>query len=482
MISMVIAIIARVSRLPPPSLHSGRGSPTENRYAESMESKALFAGIGIGAVCGFSLALSLADWTLAEGYLTGPSPRQGEPQVRRLPSPVVRSEDALPKQSSNGETRQIVEKSDAVSFDRIWLHIGEAFDFESGIVSESANPDDYDIYCQDIRHAAYLHCPRGAAVAIAPATSVGMPKNAAGAAQLVVDAPQIMAKRNLRLTEHPTASLVGVGFVTARSGEVYKLFIEEEDGHPDALRRQVLIVFEKVKQRENGGELRLPRVDDQLAADESTGRFLRRSAAMGKLLRSSFAQYLATGDYSTVQRIDADLSIRDQRIIIKDSVGSKIDAGSGSSIVLEGDLDPDGEIVLHSSNGLGVGGDVRGKITIKGYSHVYVRGHLTGEMIHDSYASSVIEGDLRGTLRLRSYSDVLIRGRVFGKVDATGSCWSTLYLESFMSKADLVAMQGDSSVTVHLRLSDLAPGEYKKIGAWRSVVVGDAFWNRLPPR
>jgi len=29
--------------------------------------------------------------------------------------------------------------------------------------------------------------------------------------------------------------------------------------------------------------------------------------------------------------------------------------------------------------------------------------------------------------------------------------------------------------------SDLPAGEHKKVGAWRTVIVGDKLWQKIPP-
>ena len=117
---------------------------------------------------------------------------------------------------------------------------------------------------------------------------------------------------------------------------------------------------------------------------------------------------------------------------------------------------------------------------VRSYGYVHIAGDLAGEVNINSYATVVIDGDIVGTLKVRSYTDLLLHGRIRGKLDAKGSCWSTFYFDGYYSQADLVDLGGSfSSVTLHVRESDLATGRHKKIGTWREVIVGQEVWKSL---
>ena len=59
-------------------------------------------------------------------------------------------------------------------------------------------------------------------------------------------------------------------------------------------------------------------------------------------------------------------------------------------------------------------------------------------------------------------------------IDAKGSCWSTFYFDGLYTRYDLESMEGEyGQITLHVRSSDLGPGEYEDVGAWRRVIVGD---------
>lgn len=374
----------------------------------------------------------------------------------------------------------VARKLTAVQSGRVWLSIGDTVTFgEDAVPRAQLGIDDFDIYCQDIRHGTSLLCPNGSLPAMSPISSVGLPSTAESAVDLIKDAPLHLAKQNLLLTEKPSVNMAGIGFVMARSGVVYRVHLEATKDHPDALQRRVLIGFSKMQQVEGGGLIHLPAVDGSLVSDENTPYLLSRALVAGGLMPGSgFVSYVAHKDHEIVERLEGELTVEGEHLIVKEAIRSKITVSNGS-LILESGIDRGASIELSHGSGLVVGGDVHGKIQNTGYGFIYLAGNLIGEMTHHSYATAVIEGDLIGTLHLKSYTDVLIRGRLIGTLHASGSCWSTVYLESFISRQQLVDMKGDSSVTLHLASSDLLPGKHEKIGRWRAVIVADPVWNTL---
>ena len=137
-------------------------------------------------------------------------------------------------------------------------------------------------------------------------------------------------------------------------------------------------------------------------------------------------------------------------------------------------------MVIDSYGAVAVLGALDGEVQVDSYSYVYVDGPAHGTIDIRSYATVCLLGDLVGTLRVRSYTDLLLRGRVLGELDTDGSGWCDFYFDGYYDRATLEALGDDrSQITLHVRSSDLAPGEYKGIGSWRNVIVGDPLWSKI---
>ncbi len=144
-----------------------------------------------------------------------------------------------------------------------------------------------------------------------------------------------------------------------------------------------------------------------------------------------------------------------------------------------------GSVVLDAYGAIGVQGPMRGHLQLNSYGYAYLDGPLEGTLELNSYSTVVLEQGLTGTIKLRSYANALIRGPFRGKLDAKGSCWSTLYLDGMHLEHELLDLCSENAsgdfdqITVHVRMSNLADGEHENIGTWRKVIVNDPIWNKL---
>lgn len=362
------------------------------------------------------------------------------------------------------------------------LAIGESFRFGADYAVRGSAAE-HDIYCQDIRHGASLACPHGALEVLAPLTVVGVPSEPAVAWSLVHDAPAQLPKRDLWLAETSTPQRVGIGFVRARDGQTYKLYLSQLRGDPDALARRVRIRYEAVESKTDGGEMHLPRVEGQVAVEMTTRRDIRLAAEIGQ--RVPGGEHYASGllgEYAVMRGLLPEQSVSKECHIVLDQLTNEtVILEARGALWVPGRVPSDARLELDRSGGaIGVAGDVDGALRLGGYGHLHVGGSVRGVLELESYGSVVVLGDVIGTLMMRSYVDVYVRGRVYGTIDVKGSCWSTLYLQSFVSRAELEAMPGDfHAITLHLAASDLAVGTHEDVGTWRKVLVGDPVWGRL---
>lgn len=421
---------------------------------------------------------------------TAPTERPGPPQSSPAKDHQAQSADAptsgslTPRAPDPLPIREVIADSTLatghvdLSTATLTLRIGLGYVFGEAGLRPRTDRDEVDLYCQDIRHGASLHCPRGAAPALAPMTAIGLPPTAAAAADLLLDAPTILAERNLHLASTPNPKQPGLGFVQSQSGTVYKLWLLEILGHPDALERQARIGFAAVPTVKDGGQLQLPQALGSPSA--ATLQHIRNAIAMGERVPGSSFHSMMDGAFTSMQSLHAETTLRDgQFVAIDELTHQKIEATGDAAIFVAGNMRTDASIVLTRGGAVGIGRDLHGVLRTDGYGYLFVGRDVTGTLDLRSYAEVVVLGDVRGTIRVRSYVSLLVRGRMLGTLDLEGSCWSTFYFQSFLGRADLERLEGTGQVTLHLRTSDLAPGRHTGIGKWREVIVGDPLWQEL---
>jgi len=360
------------------------------------------------------------------------------------------------------------------------LRIGEGFVFGESAVRRGAD-EACDIVCQDIRHGASIHAPRGSTEAALPLGAVGVPERAADLAALLADAPEQLAEHDLMLTAGPRGPKLGIGFVRGGDGDTYRIHLQELHAAVHALQRFVELRYEAVPVRSGGGVVRTATASGSASI---TDKDLRSMVAIGAALPGDSFSSQLVGRFRLLEGDEPRIDLKERAYLYAPRAFDRWIRfkGRGALFAAEG-IGPEGHVVLASYSAVAAVGEMAGTVDVKSYSYVHITGDLTGTVNIGSYATVVIEGDIRGTLNVKSYTDLLLRGRVLGKLVAKGSCWSDFYFESFHDRRELEALGTDGrSVTLHLKESDLASGEHEKIGGWRKVIVGGEAWKKIPPR
>ncbi len=442
-----------------------------------MKKVSIGLGIGLGIGIGVTLVLQ-ALFTVDDVDVVIPgTPAVGDELL--LPAKPHVQEVKL----SDAVARSTLDQAPTRRFEsgECWLRIGEGFVFGETSVRPGPSRAQVDIYCMDIRHGVSLACPHGAIPAIPTLTSIGLPKSPSAAAALIRDAPLHLPQRRVWLRETCEAQQSGIGLVQAGDGATYKLYLVELSGHPEALERRVRVRYEAVSKAKGGGTFDLPEIDGAQSIGAVTRADIRTAIEVGGAIPGANFFTRLKGDYEVLDKLLPDLKIHESKHLVVDGLlDERIELRGGGSVWIPKRLPEGSEVTIGTSGGaIGVGEDLDGKVRVKGYGHVHVGGSIRGLLDVSSYGSVVILGDLYGTVKARSYVDLYLRGRIYGKLDVHGSCWSTFYLQSFVSRAELEAMPGSSSVTLHLAQSDLPAGTHENIGSWDKVIVGDPVWKTL---
>ncbi len=363
------------------------------------------------------------------------------------------------------------------------LRIGDGYVFGEDHARPAADEAHVDLLCEDIRGGATLACPAGALAADLPLAAVGLPDTPTGAAALLVDAPPDLPQRHATLAPRPQPERAGVALVRARAGKTFKVWLEEERGDPNALKRLVRLGYAEVPVVEGGGVLRLPTTQPAGKDAAPTVAEVERLAKAGASIPGGdFTNFLG-GPWERFTPPDGEIkSTKGTRLLIDPPLRSTliIDGSYGGAYAVGG-VAEGGVLENRTYAGFAVRGDMAGKVRIRSYAYLHVTGDLTGEVDVGSYATIVIDGDLRGTLKVRSYVTLLLRGRLFGKIDPSGSCWSTFWFQGWRSRAEIEGMEGRfSQVTLHLEQTDAPPGKLDPTpGTWREVIVADPGWKKI---
>ncbi|MEE8105508.1 MAG: hypothetical protein V3T86_08255 [Planctomycetota bacterium] len=427
-------------------------------------------------------ALAGAAVVFAITYSAGPDPvrieRDGASAAQA--APLRASDDAVPGSVADpsGNTR---DKAAPAPFPdgEFTLRIGEGYRFGEKSV-RAADDSDADLFCQDLRNDASLRCEHGAAAADLPIGAVSVPKSAADLAAKIHDAPASIGQRDAKLTLRPGKQTSGVALVLAHDGTAYCIHVIKLTGAPEALKRTVTIGYKRVPIREGGGVADLPVAKGAPSITrEDVKRYVRIAS---NIPGSSFGNFI-NGTYRTLQSSERVLELNDQAYIaVNEPFARKITFNRRGALLAAAGVAPEGHIVTKSYSGLISIGDMAGTVDVKSYSHLHVTGNLTGVVNVGSYATLIVDGDILGTLNVKSYMTLLLRGRVSGTINTKGSCWSTLYFQSYHSRAELEQLgDGFRQFTLHVKQSDLPRGEkHKKIGSWRAVIVDDEkAWKRI---
>ncbi|MEM7202657.1 MAG: hypothetical protein AAF628_20480 [Planctomycetota bacterium] len=128
---------------------------------------------------------------------------------------------------------------------------------------------------------------------------------------------QNLAERNLWLALEVTPERTGIGLVRARNGAVYKLWLAEVEGHPDALRRRVRIGYAAAPLADSGGgELRLTKAAGAPVASER--RAIREAIEVGRRVPGQNDAQRMSGAYEVLTERGEELRVAEKRHLIVD--------------------------------------------------------------------------------------------------------------------------------------------------------------------
>ena len=385
------------------------------------------------------------------------------------PAPVR----TLPPRPLSNETLPAFEAGTAV------LRIGDGYVFGEDHARAADDKAGVDVVCADISAYLTLRCPSGAVATDVPLGALGIPELASSAAILVGDAPVDLPERYATLSLRTAAPKIGVPLVKARGGKTYKVWLLEIRPDPEVLGRLVRVGYAEVPSKAGGGVLRVPTA---LPSSATTQVDVERIVAAGRdVPGDSFANFVG-GPYLRPSELPTDFVVEtESRLLLADPLSTSISLPRGGGIWADRGVATGGKLTYGGYTGVVVKGDLAGTVTGDSYGHLHITGSLTGTVEANSYTTVVIDGDLVGTLKIRSYATVVLRGRLLGKIDPSGSCWSTLYLQGFWSRASVEAIEGSfSQFTLHVQSSEMPVGKVEgKVGPWREVIVADPVWKKL---
>src|SRR5262245_29918722 len=171
-------------------------------------------GIGVGILLG--AGLTYAFWFASEESGASelvPDPPAAAPAAPPAGSAAVAQESVparSPERSPAPPLPRAAARADPAAGE-CTLRIGDGYIFGEQTLRGRDEREQVDLYCQDIHFDVSLHCPHGAAEALAPLTAVGLPETAAAAAALLADAPTTITPGDLLLREKPQTRSAGLG-------------------------------------------------------------------------------------------------------------------------------------------------------------------------------------------------------------------------------------------------------------------------------
>ena len=439
--------------------------------------RAFVAGLVAGAA-----AVALAWWLSTAG--TGDAPHAAEaplPASRQSradekPAPLV----AVPRRRVAEPTpAEAAAPADDAPFapGEAWLRVGEGYVFGETAARPGDAAEGGDLICLDITDdVVSLRGVSGARMADLPLGAVGIPKDVAKVAGLVTDAADDLADDEVSLTGSARPSAPGVALVRSARGATYKVFAAEIVPDEEVVRRRVHVRFAEVPARRGGGLVALP--DSSPAKDAPTLADLKQIVAVGaELAGDSFAHFLE-GDYERLSVLPEELVLKDGKYVLVDEpLTTSIEFHGKSGLFAARGIAATGRVRIRNYTGVAVRGDMAGEFDVGSWCYIHISGNLTGKLPIESSATVVIDGDLVGEVEAASDTTLLLRGRLLGKLtikSGHSSFWFQQYMER--SAAEALAA-GTSGNGLHLRRSDLAAGTYTDIPGWSRVDVGEDRWN-----
>jgi hypothetical protein len=336
-----------------------------------------------------------------------------------------------------------------------------------------------DVVCLDLGDLTVLRCPGGGAAAGLALGAVGMSTEPKAVAALVADAPAELPEKSVSLAARCTPQRPGVAFVQSAAGATNKVFALGTTWNADALLRTVRIGYAEIPRRAGGGMIVLP--TSTSAAGAPTLADLQSIMAAGAALPGSDFTSFLDGGYERLSSMPAELSLDGRKYLLLDEpLATTITFNAYSGLVASRGIAATGKVVIRSYTGVAVRGDMAGEIDVGSYAYVHVSGNLVGKLRVHSYATIVIDGDLSGEVVLSSYVTFLLRGRLVGTLTNQASN-SHFWFQQFLPRgtAESLGGRGGSSNDLHLRESDLAAGKHDDVPGWKTVVVGEDAWRLI---
>jgi len=334
-----------------------------------------------------------------------------------------------------------------------------------------------DVVCLDLGETTELRCPAGGASAGLTLGVVGMPTEPKAVAALLADAPAELPKKQASLAAHCTPRNPGVAFVQSAAGATYKVFVLGATWNADALLRNVRIGYAEIPRRQGGGVIVLP--TSTSAAGATTLAELHAIIAAGDAVPGANFTSFLNGGYERLSSMPAELSLADGKYLLVDEpLATTITFNAYSGLVASHGIAAAGKVRIRSYTGVAVRGEMAGEIDVDSYAYIHVSGNLTGKLLVHSYATVVIDGDLSGEVVLSSYVTFLLRGRLVGTLTNKASN-SRFWFQQYLARttAETLGAGAGSSNELHLRDSDVPAGKHDDVPGWKTVVVGEDAWR-----
>jgi len=363
------------------------------------------------------------------------------------------------------------------------LRIGEGYRFGEGHAVAGADAADVDILCLDICGFVSFRCPRGCGQALLPLLYSGGTPSRETAWQCVTDAPEALAATEQFLNGSSVHyGATGILLVRTRDGgATFKLQLVAVNSAPLALERSIQIRYARVPERVGGGLVQVSAAADCVpaSADENE-RLVSLFDAPERFddhLRSLPRTFLRVGD------LPRDFTIaRGGAFVVDAPLASRLVlASSDGALVLRGGIGPGGHLVVQSG-AVVVEGELAGHVEVH-LAFLRVLGKVTGSVELRGSPRLILDEDVWGKIHYDGIPSILARGQFIDPANnLEGSGIPTVYLDGFLTGAELLAFRGIDGIThLELRDSDLTVGDHGRVGEWQHVKVGSRIWEKLAP-
>jgi hypothetical protein len=307
-------------------------------------------------------------------------------------------------------------------------------------------------------------------------------ESAAEAAAAVSSAPDALEAMQLSLATRSHTNAPGFGFARSSDGAAWRVTLQQVEGASSVLDRVAWIEATRVPTAADGGQLPDPvtRRGEALLVPERFAELRRVLLAIPGA--SSTAGQILQGTYDVFESPPREFRIEafHRRLAFPETFSSFATAGPWVGLLLERGMAEAARLNLEHHGSTLVRGDADGFVSVRDHASLVIEGDLLGTAEVDFHAVLLVEGDVVGTLRLRGHARAFVRGRLLGVLDLSAANHANLVLAGTWNREDVLRLPtpGDQC-RLHVRSSDLGPGEHTDVGAWQAVVVGGDLWDAL---